>query len=448
MKAGFGKVDITPRVGVEMCGFGPFLHRYSIGVRDPLSAKAMALEMDGNTVVVVSCDLVGMTLNYTQKVRQRVHEATSVPVENIMVHCTHTHSGPVVRTGNFVGWGEPDLPYLEVLPYKIAQSCITAIENLKDVQAAHAEVPCEGIGLNRVYDKDNPPLEEVLKEDWRPAMPERTDTTCHVVTFADPNGRMTGFFSSFGCHPVTCCAQTRYLHGDFVGVASNMLEREHPGAVGLFLQGAQGDVNSCVVHKPEKEALLALDVIASRYARAVRRGMEEAKPIVVDCVRSALKDTTFTVTPFSREQICEWLGEYEQVFKKPDASDEDRDLRMKTVFVSTLRNLLGKLDNNEPLEPVSQVQGVRFGPISLLAGPFEIFQGIKNDVVANAKAPVPLVMGLTNDTTGYAPDREKTGVGEYADKTVPMIHCRFPYANVHEELMNALLELDEKMNSE
>ncbi len=39
MKAGFAKSDITPRVGVELIGFGPYLHRYSIGVRDRLWAR-------------------------------------------------------------------------------------------------------------------------------------------------------------------------------------------------------------------------------------------------------------------------------------------------------------------------------------------------------------------------------------------------------------------------
>ena len=43
MQIGFGKVDITPRVGVELCGFGPHLHRYSVGVRDRLEARAMAV---------------------------------------------------------------------------------------------------------------------------------------------------------------------------------------------------------------------------------------------------------------------------------------------------------------------------------------------------------------------------------------------------------------------
>ena len=62
MKAGFAKVDITPRIGVELCGFGPYQNRHSVGVRDQLWARAMAVSDGSVTVVVLSCDLVGLSL--------------------------------------------------------------------------------------------------------------------------------------------------------------------------------------------------------------------------------------------------------------------------------------------------------------------------------------------------------------------------------------------------
>ena len=78
MRIGFGKVDITPRVGVELCGFGPFLNRHSIGVRDRLWARAMAIEAGGRTAVVVSCDLVAVVLPTTKQVRELVKEAVGL----------------------------------------------------------------------------------------------------------------------------------------------------------------------------------------------------------------------------------------------------------------------------------------------------------------------------------------------------------------------------------
>lgn len=457
LEAGFGKVDITPRVGVELCGFGPYICRHSIGVRDRLWARAIAiagpraegaaglgLRSGGKTVVIVACDLVGVTRAMTRRVRALVREAVGLPDEAVMVSCSHTHSGP--NTIELIGWGEADPPYREILPTRIAQACVAAVRDLSEARLMHAHVPCEGIGLNREQDKDAPPLEEVLRDDWRPAKPELTDTKCHVIR-VDKAGRIAGFCSYFGCHPVVCCSTTRFIHGDYAGVATNLLEREHPGAVGLFLQGAQGDVNSCVVHKPEQDALLALDVIAGRYARQVRHGLEVAEPVRVDAPRAVLREVTFTRKPITREQLETWLAEREAIVHAPDASDDDRNLRMAMVYVVALRRLIARKERGEPMQAPTEVQGIRVGPLAFLGEPFETMQAIKNDIVAGAHAPAPLVMGITNDCLGYAPDRQVAARGGYAADMVPMMLGQLPFACIHDELVKTMLEVEAELNA-
>ncbi len=438
MKAGFAKTDITPRVGVELTGFGPFLNRYSIGVRDKLWARAMALEQDERRVVLISCDLIGVSQSITAQVRRLVGESSGLPPQAIMLHTTHTHSGPNVA--GYHGWGEMDAPYREILPQRIAEAAIRALACLRETSVFHAETPCAGIGVNREYDLDAPPLEEVLQESWRPAKPELTDTTCHVVRF-ETDGKLVGFFSYFGCHPVVCCQSTRYIHGDYCGVATNMLEREHPGSIGLFLQGAQGDVNSCVVHKPEAEALLALDVIASRYARAVRRGLVEAQPVRVDSLGCILRTVSFSRKPLDLDQLRLLLAEEEKIMHAPDASDSDRNVRMATVNALALRQWIAAAEAGKVEAPPTEVQGFRVGPILLLASPFETFQAIKNDVKARAGPSVTLVLGCTNGALGYAPDHTAAARGGYAADVVPLIVGTLPFACIHDELLEALLSL-------
>ena len=442
MKAGFFELDITPRVGVGLCGFGPYVNRYSIGVRDVLKTRAAAFEQDGEKAINVSCDLIGVTPEIAQKVKQLVEKQTGVPAGNIMVHCTHTHSGP--NTGAYIGWGNEDDPYIVLLPGKIAKACAGALGRLQETEMLHAAVPCEGVGLNREYDKDAPPLEDVLRDDWRPAKPELTDTKCHVLKFIHKTtGKMSGFMAYFGCHPVVCCRLTRYIHGDYCGVAMNNLERENPGAVGLFLQGAQGDVNSCVVHKPEKEALLALDIIAARFANSVRHGLQTAKPLAVDNIKCAdvMQDFSSKEIPLSR--IKEMLAEKEAIVYADGVSDENETVRMAVVTVLTLRCIISRIENGEDLlTQTAEIQGIRLGPVEFLSAPLEIMQAIKNEVVAAAKAPVTLVMGITNGSMGYAPDKTAAARGGYAADVVPMIVGRMPFLDIHSELVQAFLEID------
>ncbi len=446
MRAGFAKTDITPRIGVELCGFGPFIQRRSVGIRDRLWAKAVALEHSGSTVVIVSCDLIGLSHSAVTQIRHLVQEATRLSADSIMVHCTHTHSGPC--TASYTGWGERDNPYYEVLPGRVAEACIQAFGNLTPATISHAEVPCEGIGLNREYDHDSLPLEDVLQEDWRPSKPELTDTTCHVLTVHDVSGLMLGFMSYFGCHPVVCSEDGRYIHGDFPGVATNILEREHPGSIGLFLQGAQGDVNSCVVHQLEKEALLALDVIAGRYARAVRQGFFEAKRIEVDIIKSTHRMVNFTRKNLSIDDLRQALAPEEAVIHTPGASDESFEVRMAVVKEIALRKRIALMEAGEPTSQPVELHGIRLGPISLLCSPLEIFQAIKNEVLAKAVSEVPLVVGISNGDIGYAPDRTTAVKGGYAADMVPIIVGEFPFQDIHTELVHELLELEKQLLGE
>ena len=440
MRIGFGRCDITPRVGVELAGFGPFRNRHSIAVRDRLWARAMAAEQSGVTAVIVSCDLIGLSRAMAREIRRLVTSAVGVPAEAIMVHCTHTHSGP--STGRSIGWGDPDAPFLEILPGRIARACIEAVGNLREATLSHAEVPCEGMSYNREYDVREKDPNVVLRDDWRPAKPELTDTTAHVVN-AHADGKLIGFFSYFGCHPVVCCEETRYIHGDYCGVATNKIEQEHPGATGLFLQGAQGDVNTCFVHHPEEISLRALDVIAERYARSVRAGLAAARPLTVDSIRYALREVTFRRTSWDLEKLRAMLAEKESVLHAPNADDAASNVRLAMVYVIALRKLIALKEAGQPIETPTDVQGIRAGPIEFLGSPAETFRAIKRDVVAHAKAPIPLVMGITNDTIGYAPDRQiATKADSYAAAFVPLMGGTLPFAAIHGELVRELLSLD------
>lgn len=449
MKAGFGRADITPEVGTELCGFGAYLKRRSERVRDRIWAKAMALELDGRRALVVGCDLIGIQIASTRKVRELVSQASGLPPDALMICCSHNHGGPNPAVGGHSGWGEADPFYCESLPYKIARACLDALNGLEKAEFSLASVPCEGVGLNREYDKDNPPLEEVLRDDWRPAKPELTDTTCQVLSVRDMKGRLKGFVANFGCHPVVCCASNHSIHGDYCGVAMSMIEREIPGSTGVFIQGALGDVNSCVVHKPEQEALLALDVVAARFANSVRAGLASGSPIGVGCLRYERRDVQFSLRLSPLEELKSTLAGKEAIFKRAflDGETVKENPKMELVIITALRRIIAAREAGDAVNSPAEIQGIRLGDLEILASGFEVFQAIKNDVVAKAAGPKTFFAGISNDTKGYAVDRRKASEGGYAARTVPWIMGSEPYQDIHGELSEALLELSRSLAS-
>jgi hypothetical protein len=128
-------------------------------------------------------------------------------------------------------------------------------------------------------------------------------------------------------------------------------------------------------------------------------------------------------------------------------SDASRERRMQVVYAIALRGLLARQGRGESLAPKTEVHGLRLGPVALLGSPFETFQAIKRDVCARSTAPIPLVVSFVNDSVGYAVDKSCAARGGYAADMVPLICGEIPFANIHEELVHELLELDRELQS-
>lgn len=98
LEVGFGRADITPNFAVHIAG-GNVNSRIYDGseeaVLDPLYTTCVAItDEKGETVLLITQDLVSAAKNYTTAARQKISAATNVPVENILISATHTHSAP------------------------------------------------------------------------------------------------------------------------------------------------------------------------------------------------------------------------------------------------------------------------------------------------------------------------------------------------------------------
>ncbi len=444
MQAGFAQVDITPRVGVELSGFGPYLHRCARDVRDRLYARAMAAGAGRRRWVLVAADLIGVDEQTAAEARSILGERTRLPPECVMFHATHTHSGPATIRG-LIGWGEPDEPYMARLPFLLARAGEQALANLRDVEFRCARVPVEGISYNRELEA-RPAYDAALGEDWRPAAPEHTDTTAWVVT-AQAGGKVVGLLTCFSCHPVVCCEQTHSIHGDYCGVAMNALAAERAPAVCLFCQGAHGDLNTCVCHQPPEESLRALDVIAGRFARCVRAGIRRGEPLREEAVSAAMHEFTVRRRPVPAGKLREEIARQVKVILDDPNADAGRDARMATVFLKAARKVLARVEAGRSLDETTCVQALRLGELLILGLPFELFRGIKESILrAIGRAPT-LVLSNVNDCLGYAVAREmyaRADLAHYAREVVPWMRGSAPFREeLEDDLVAACLKLTE-----
>src|SRR3546814_7855458 len=64
----------------------------SIG--DDLLAKALVCSDRDTLYAIVSLDLIWLPRRFIRKVRDLISRSSAIRPENVMIACTHTHSGP------------------------------------------------------------------------------------------------------------------------------------------------------------------------------------------------------------------------------------------------------------------------------------------------------------------------------------------------------------------
>ncbi|HEY3969357.1 MAG TPA: neutral/alkaline non-lysosomal ceramidase N-terminal domain-containing protein, partial [Planctomycetaceae bacterium] len=93
LEAGVAVVEITGPPGYRMSGY--FNERLNTGTHDPLEAKVVVFRQGSRQAALVFCDLIGITSSVSGPAREQAAQKTGIPASNILIHGTHSHTGPL-----------------------------------------------------------------------------------------------------------------------------------------------------------------------------------------------------------------------------------------------------------------------------------------------------------------------------------------------------------------
>ena len=79
LKAGFGRIDITPPLGVSVQGY--YEKRLADGILDPLYATAVAFDDGEHRAVVMSVDVIGFHQILMNRIRAIIAEAIGTKLD-------------------------------------------------------------------------------------------------------------------------------------------------------------------------------------------------------------------------------------------------------------------------------------------------------------------------------------------------------------------------------
>ncbi len=387
MDAGYADVDITPEPGEELAGWGFYLNRRAAGTMDPLLARAMALG-DGETkVVIVQLDLIGLTKEIVADVRAEAERRFRLQPDHLMLHCTHTHSGPAVYHTN--GCGTPSEQFLISLRDSIVEVIGEALEDLRPANALRRFEGnfADGFAFNQ---PGKPDIDTALRGLW--------------IEFADARPILV---IHYACHPVTLGPNNEYS-ADFPGAV--IREFNAYGTRALYINGPFGDIKPLsLAYKREGGTRETLLIYGRDMACAVREAMEQMQEWKPGPLRAVSRMVPLEAEVPALEELERGLQEARQTLA------DDSDDPMLRVDVRWHENILVKHQTGAIRELMqAEVQAIACGDVVFVGLGMETFTRL-GQVIRHSAPDHHLIIGDTsNGILGYVATTEDVEEGGYS----------------------------------
>lgn len=381
-------VDVTPPIGGPLAGYGA--RGVSTGVLDPICAVLALIEDDDQRACVIALDAVGVRVAVADRVRYAVAGAVGVPVESVMLSCTHTHAGP--------DWFDTDTASIESANQMIAQVVAEAQAmpaRLREVEAGVA-LGETTIGVNRRV--DGPDGRAVMGEN--PSGP--IDARVGTVVFTVPGGDIIGTITVATAHANCLKGQNTCLSADFVGAFRDHLT-QHTGAPAMLVQGAAGDINPRLrggKHEAQQTgARLATNVIhtlpdatavGAHVGVATRRVKVPFAPIPD---RAAAEQVARTAHTEWGQPVADWLDWHAHTLTETGGHGLSADITV-----------------------------LRLGHVYIGGAPWELFSQIALDAQAEHATSTVLLCGYINGYYGYLATAEEHARGGYEIEWMPICY--------------------------
>lgn len=390
MRAGVGRVDITPDGPIWMTGYASRTHP-STGVLQHLWAKALAIEdAKGGRIVIVTTDLIGLPRSITDVVSARLQKGYGLDRARLLFNSSHTHTGPLVR-GNLITMfdlNQADLAKVDEYGQKLTGQLVQVVaESLGSLSPAMLDYGFgeTGFAINR---RQSTPTG--VRIGVNPTGP--VDRTVPVIRVRSPDGKLRAVLLGYACHNTTLTGEFYEISGDYAGFSQVAVEQAHPGATALFLMLCGGDQNP----NPRSSLDLAQQHGSSLAAEVDRVLAGKLTPIAGP-VRAALEVTELAFATHTRNQF-------------------ENDLTSANPsVVRRAKAMLKAYDDRAPIRRTPYpVQAIRLNrDLTILALGGEVV--VDYDLRAKREFPAGnwIVAGYSNDVMCYIPSRRVLNEGGY-----------------------------------
>jgi neutral ceramidase len=395
-KAGTAKINITPKENMWMAGFASRT-RPSEGAMHDLWLKALALEdQNGYRSLLITGDIIGFFKNISDDIRDQIAAKHGLSRAQIILNSSHTHSGPVLDNASLdiiypVSEAERNkiMTYTASFKGEVIALAEMAFRNLEPVTLY------SGNGVTRFQvNRRNNDVSTLTKVS---ELKGPQDYAVPVIKIASSDNQLKAIVFGYACHPTVLNGYE--WSGDYPGFTQIALEKQYPGAMAMFFQGAGGDQNAL----PRNTVPLAKQY-GLQLAASVTRVLEEDMKILSPVLTTSYNEVDLLFA------------------KSPDKNELKKMADTNSGYLKVwAEHMLKKVEAGAtfPTTYPYPVQAWKLGDQALLSlgGELTIEYSIK---LKKILGPETFIMGYSNDVMSYIPSLTILKEGGYEGNTSQM----------------------------
>jgi hypothetical protein len=396
------KAAITPSESIWMAGYGDRNHP-SEGVLRQIYVKALALEAEpGKPSVIVTADMLGFPREVSDPIAARCEKQFGLTRERLVLNASHTHSAPVVHRHAFPVFNLDEKQWQVIDRYssfvvaKTVEAIGAALHNLAPASLEFGQGFARiAVNRRRTYPDSR-------------SRPGPVDHDVPVMTVQGVDGALRAVVAGYACHATVL--NIYQISGDWPGFAQEAIEKAHPGAVAMFVQGAGADADPLPRRSVELARIYG-DVLAAAVEEVVKSTMQPLAPplrAAFEYVQVPFHDVPTRAeleanNPPTRRRfdITQSYGAFDALLKLPQARNQRwLDLAERD----------GKLPESYPYG----VQVWQFGrSLKLIALSGEVAVDYSLRLKGRYGWEDTWVAGYSNDVFGYTPSARVLSEGGY-----------------------------------
>ncbi len=470
---GWSEISITPEKKCSLCG--QFAERISEYVEKPITATAMAVSAGDEQMVLVSVDLVDISDNLVNDLRDRLTvNAVGLDPMKVVWSAIHNHTGPSYPRVNkqsrylsdsadstsFRGLLEPMLPpdkkYIENADITNNPEIATdgevyemLLERLSKVvlDAWNARKPggysnafgraAVGMCRRAVYSDGSAQMWGDTNTAVFTELEGGNDSGIELMYIFDEENKLTGIVANLAC-PAQCVQHRLFVSPDFWGEVKLLL-RKHFGQELYLLALCSAAGDQCPVdlvrwvepesdlndpnckrsNPPKRKAdpsmfdLPGMRKVGKRIAREIIDVYDEG--VEVPQREGALVHHVHHMhLPVRRATMAECNAAKRAIkeYLNEKPGDVDfNDAANLQVHLGTVRRFMLQ-EKMDILD--TEVHIIKFGAVAIATNPFELFLDYGNQIKARSNAQQTFLVQLANGAEGYLPTAKAERGGHYS----------------------------------